>query len=131
MTLNKLKFLFVLIVFSLNIGSCFAQAIEENKLKTEVEVSFFADQTNLNLEDRKNIVEFMKFHNEKDFYEFEIRSLSDPLHLDLDLKRLLSVQGLFREHDIQIDKLINARVRFISGNDQVIKIIRKVNDHEK
>lgn len=113
-------FVLVLVVLTLGIKTGFC-------LDT-LELAFFADESNLKVESRRKIVKFLKSHKDDDIYEFEIHSLSDPLDMGVDIERLTEVQGVFREYGVQVDKLVDAKVRFISGVNQKLIIIRKKRD---
>ncbi|MCP4354772.1 MAG: hypothetical protein GY793_03910 [Proteobacteria bacterium] len=114
--LKKLFFVLIMLTLSTKIAYC----------KDMLEVNFFADNQNLKIEDRQNIIQFIKGHKSNSEYEFEIHSLSDPLNTEVDVERLINVQGVFREHGVAIDELTNAKIRFISGKDQKIIIIRVI-----
>ena len=100
---------------------------KEESLKTEdrIKLDFFADEKSFKILDRKALVDFLQDHKQGDIYQFEILSLSDPLGLEFDKDRLKNIQGVFRQYDVNIESLTNAKIRFIASEDQKFVIIRK------
>ena len=92
---------------------------------SQVELGFFADQKTFKVTERKKLVKFLEHHRPGDTYEFEIKSLSDPLKIGLDVSRLTDVQALFRQYGVNIDNLLNAKIRFIASDKQKLVVIRK------
>lgn len=123
--LKVILFVLFIVVSCPNMG--YSKSINENKVIDKIELSYFADSKELSIKDRKNLVSFFKEHKNNNSYEIEIHSLSDPLKLGLDIDRIIEIKGLFREHGIELNKLVNAKVRFISDENQRIIVIRKVN----
>lgn len=99
----------------------FISAYAEERLA----LGFFADQQAFNINERKQLVAFLDGHKSGDFYEFELLSLSDPLMLNLDDKRLKNIEALFRQYGINIDGLLSAKLRFIASYKQQLVVIRK------
>lgn len=96
-----------------------------------VELSFFADQRTFDVTERKKLVAFLEDHKTGDVYEFELLSLSDPLKIGLDVKRLTDIQAIFRQYGVNIDGLLSAKIRFIASQEQKLVVIRKTKQDVK
>ncbi len=90
-----------------------------------LELNFFADQQQFEMQERKKLVKFLKDHEPGDVYEFELLSLLDPLKIGLDDRRLKDIQAVFRQYGVNIDGLLNAKIKFIASEEQKFVVIRK------
>lgn len=114
---KSLKQLTLLLLLTVYANSSFALE--------KVELGFFADEKSFKVLERKKLVSFLDKHTPGDTYEFEIKSLSDPLKIGLDVSRLTDVQAMFRQYGVNIDNLLNAKIRFIASDSQKLVVIRK------